>query len=56
VKTISDVPTATQEALPEELITPQYNVGKDTYTVDLESNEKMYWLGSDNEINGIGLL
>ncbi len=52
VKTISDVPTGAQEALTETLMTPQYNVGKDAYTVDLESNENLYWLGTESGLLG----
>ena len=29
---------------------PQNNVGKDAYTVDLESNEKLYWLGTRSRV------
>ncbi len=31
---------------------PQYNVGKDTYTVDLESDEKLYWLDTESGLLG----
>ena len=48
VKTTSDVPRGAQESLTEALIAPQHNVGKDAYTVDLESNEKMYWLDPES--------
>ena len=48
VKTTSDVPTGAQESLTEALLAPQHNVGKDEYIVDLESNEKLYWLGTES--------
>ena len=35
-----------------ELPAPQYNVGKDAYTVDLESDEKLYWLGTESGLLG----
>ena len=38
VKTTSDVPTGDQKLFTETLTAPQYNVGKDVYTVDLESD------------------
>ena len=41
-----------QESLVEALISPQYNVGKDVYTVDLENNEKLYWLGTESGLLG----
>ena len=44
VKTSSDVPTGAQKSL----TAPQYNVGKDEYTVDLEINEKLYWLVTES--------
>ena len=44
VKTTSDVPTWAQKSLTEALRAPQHNVGKDAYIVDLESDEKLYWL------------
>ena len=37
-----------QESLTETLMSPQNNVGKDAYTVDLEMNEKLYWLGTES--------
>jgi hypothetical protein len=52
VKTILDVPTRTQESLAEALIVPQHNVGKDVYTVDLEINEKLYWLVTESGLLG----
>ena len=52
VKTTSDVPTGAQKSLTEALTAPQYNVGKDAYTVDLECNEKLYWLGTESGILG----
>ena len=33
-------------------MTPQHNVGKDAYTVDLERNEKLYWLGTESGLLG----
>ena len=36
----------------EVLLTPQHNVGKGTYTVNLESSEKLYW--SDTESGLLG--
>ncbi len=52
LKTTSDVPTGAQESLTEALMAPQHNVGKDAYTVDLESNEKLYWLGTESGLLG----
>ncbi len=52
VKTTSDVPTGAQKSLAEALTTPQHNVGKDAYTVDLESDEKLYWLGTESGLLG----
>jgi hypothetical protein len=52
VKTTSDVPTGSQKSLTEALTAPQHNVGKDTYTVDLENNEKLYWLGMESGLLG----
>ncbi len=31
---------------------PQQNAGKDEYTVDLEGNEKLYWLGTESGLIG----
>ena len=47
VRTTSDVPTGAQKSLAEALTAPQHNVGKGAYTVDLESDEKLYWLGME---------
>ena len=52
MKTTSDVPTGDQKSLTEALTTPQYNVGKDTYTIDLETNEKLYWLDTESGLLG----
>ncbi len=52
VKTISDVPTGTQKSLTETLTAPQYNVGKDAYTVDLEINKKVYCLVTESGLLG----
>ena len=52
VKTTSDVPTGAQESLTETLMTPHHNVGKDAYTVDLEKNEKLYWLVTESGLLG----
>ena len=48
MKTTSDTPTGAQELLTEELMAPHHNIGKDAYTVDLESNEKLYWLVTES--------
>ena len=52
MKTTSDVPTGVQESLTEPLTAPQHNVGKDAYTVDLESHEKLYWLVTESGLLG----
>ena len=52
VKTNSDVPTGFQKSLTETIMTPQHNVGKDVYTVDLENNEKLYWLVTESGLLG----
>ena len=36
----------------EALMTPQQNSGKDEYTVDLEDNEKLYWLVTESGLIG----
>lgn len=36
----------------ETLMAPQQNAGKDEYTVDLEGNEKLYWLGTESGLVG----
>ncbi len=41
-----------KKSLTEALTAPQHNVGKDAYTVDLESNEKLYWLGTESGLLG----
>ena len=48
VKTTSDAPVGAQDSLTETLTAPQHNVGKDVYIVDLESDEKVYWLGTES--------
>ena len=53
MKTTSDVPTGDQKLFTETLTAPQYNVGKDVYTLDLEINEKMYWLGIESGLLGV---
>ncbi len=52
VKTTSDVPTGAQKSLTEALTAPQHNVGKDAYTVDLQSDEKLYLLGTESGLLG----
>ena len=52
VKTTADVPTGAQKSLTEALTAPQHNVGKDAYTVDLKSDEKLYWLGTESGLLG----
>ena len=52
VKTAADVPTETKKTLMEALMTPQQNAGKDEYTVDLEGNEKLYWLDTESGLIG----
>jgi hypothetical protein len=49
VKTAADVPTEAKKTLIEALMAPQQNAGKDEYIVDLEGNEKLYWLGSQRK-------
>ena len=51
-ETTSDIATGAQESLTEALTAPQYNVGKDAYTVDLEINEKLYWLVTESGLLG----
>jgi hypothetical protein len=46
------VSTGVQKSLDETLTTPQHNVGKDAYTVDLESDEKLYWLDTESGLLG----
>ena len=53
VKTNSDVPTGAQKSLTEALTATHHNVGKDAYTVDLESDEKLYWLGTESGLLGV---
>jgi hypothetical protein len=36
----------------ETLLSPQQNAGKDEYIVDLEDNEKLYWLGTESGLIG----
>ena len=36
----------------EALMAPQQNAGKDEYTVDLEDNEELYWLGTESGLMG----
>ncbi len=52
MKTSSDVPTGAQKSLTEVLTAPQHNVGKDEYIVDLESDEKLSWLGTESGLLG----
>ena len=52
VKTTSDAPIGAQESLTEALTVPKHNVGKDAYIVDLESDEKLYWLDTDSGLLG----
>ncbi len=52
VKTTSDVPIGAQKSLTEVLTAPQHNVGKDSYIVDLESDEKLYCLGTESGLLG----
>ena len=52
VKTTSDAPIGAQDSLTKALTAPQHNVGKDTYIVDLESDEKLYWLGTESGVLG----
>ena len=51
-ETTADVPTGAQKSLTEALTAPQHNVGKDAYTVDLKSDEKLYWLGTESGLLG----
>ena len=44
--------TGAQKSLTETLTAPQYNVGKDAYPVDLENNEKVYWLVTESGLLG----
>ncbi len=48
MKTTTDAPKETNKTLMEELLAPQQNAGKDEYIVDLEDNEKLYWLGTES--------
>ena len=41
-----------KESLTEALTAPQHNVGKDAYTVDLENDEKLYWLVTESGLLG----
>ena len=52
MKTAADVPTAAKKTLLEALMAPQQNAGKDEYIVDLEGNEKLYWLGTESGLIG----
>ena len=52
VKPTSDIPTGAQELLTVALLAPPHNVGKDEYTVDLGSNEKLYWLDTESGLLG----
>ncbi len=52
VKTAADVPTAAKKTLMETLMTPHQNAGKNEYIVDLEGNEKLYWLGTESGLIG----
>ena len=52
VKTTSDVSTGAQESLTETHLVSRHNVGKDAYTVDLKSNEKLYWLDTESGLLG----
>ena len=52
VKTAKDVPTEARKTLMEELTVPRQNAGKDEYIVDLEDNEKLYWLGTESGLIG----
>ena len=52
MKTTSDVPTGAQKSLTETLTAPHHNVGKDAYIVDLENDEKLYWLGTESGLLG----
>ena len=52
VKTTSDIPTGAQESLTAALPLQQHNVGKGEYTVDLGSNEKLCWLGTESRLLG----
>ena len=56
VKSAADAPKEVNKSLMEALMAPQQNAGKDEYIVDLESHEKLYWLGTESGLIGaIGL-
>ena len=52
MKTTSDAPIGAQDSLTEALTVPQHNVGKDAYIVDLESDEKLYWMDTESGLLG----
>jgi hypothetical protein len=52
VKTAAASPKETNKTLMETLMAPHQNAGKDKYTVDLESNEKLYWLVTESDLIG----
>ena len=52
VKSAADAPKESNKSLMEALMAPQQNAGKDEYIVDLESHEKLYWLGTESGLIG----
>ncbi len=52
MKTTTGVSKEAKQTLMEALTVPQQNAGKDEYTVDLEDNEKLYWLGTESGLIG----
>ena len=46
------VPIGAQKSLTEAILTPEHNVGKGVYTVDLENNKKLYWLDTESGLLG----
>jgi hypothetical protein len=52
VKTTAGVSKEAKQTLMEALTVPQRNAGKNEYIVDLEGNEKLYWLGTESGLIG----
>ena len=54
VKTTAVVSKEGKKTLMEALTATQRNAGKDEYIVDLEGNEKLYWLGTESGLRLCG--
>ena len=52
MKSPSGVPGKVQEGIKTALAAPRHNFGKDIYIIDLNGDEKKYWLGTESGLLG----